>query len=213
MKPYRGIDYDYRPVSYWRDETLAQAVLKNIKGEFRREQVRKALADGSMESVPEEILKEAVSENVRRYAGSIHPYLMGGEYLPDCVDGEVEIARISLQSTTFDVISIRARRTTKGTILYRVVDEYEGDFQLSRSRSKKPLSLQELIFFLEGTELEGLKGGLLLGYNNMNAEFLGRDELRHFTRISSEFYPQLSAHCERVFDDWVAEAQQEESED
>ena len=213
MKAYPGIDYKQCPSSYWNDETLEQAILKNIKGDFRREEIRKALAAGKMDAVPEEILREALSENVRSFTGRIHPRFMGGEYLPDLSADEVEIARISLQSTTFDVISIRARRTTKGTILYRVVDEYEGDFQLSRQRSKKPLSLRELITFLEKTHLEGMRGGLLLGYNNMNADYMDRSErpqLRHFTSIGSEFYPELSSHCEEVFQAWAEEPIEEE---
>ena len=47
MKRYPDIEYSYRPVSYWHDETLTQAILKNIKGEFRRRQIRRALAEGS----------------------------------------------------------------------------------------------------------------------------------------------------------------------
>ena len=94
-----------------------------------------------------------------------------------------------------------------------MVDEYEGDFQLSRQRSKKPLSLRELITFLENTHLEGMRGGLLLGYNNMNADYMDRSdrpELRHFTGIGSEFYPQLSSHCEEVFQAWAEEPIEEE---
>lgn len=37
-----------------------------------------------------------------------HPSFVGGEYLPDYKANEVQIARIELQSTTTDVISIRA---------------------------------------------------------------------------------------------------------
>jgi len=39
----------------------------------------------------------------------IHPSFMGGEYLPDYRRDEIEIARIELESTTSDVISVRAR--------------------------------------------------------------------------------------------------------
>jgi len=213
MKVYPSIDYTQRPSSYWDEETLEQAILTNIKGDFRREEIRKALAAGTLETIPAEILKEALSENVRSFTGRIHPRFMGGEYLPDLEASEVEICRISLQSTTFDVISIRARRTSKGTILYRAVDEYEGEFQLSRKRSKKPMSLREMIVFLEKTELEGMRGGLMLGYNNMNADYMDRSErpeLRHFTRIGSEFYPELSSHCEEVFQEWAGEEIEDE---
>ena len=39
---------------------------------------------------------------------------------------EIEIARISLQSVTFDQISVRARPEPGGHIAYRIVDEYGG---------------------------------------------------------------------------------------
>jgi hypothetical protein len=51
---------------------------------------------------------------------------MGGEYLPDRRDTEVEIARINIDSTTSDVTSVYAR-PGKDRINYRVVDEYQGD--------------------------------------------------------------------------------------
>jgi hypothetical protein len=48
---------------------------------------------------------------------------MGGEYLPTLRKAEVEIARIALDSTTADQISIRTRRLAR-RIGYRIVDEY-----------------------------------------------------------------------------------------
>jgi hypothetical protein len=57
--------------------------------------------------------------------GSIHPMFMGGNYLPETNTDEVEIARIELNSVTYDVTCVFAR-FQNGTIYYRVVDEYEG---------------------------------------------------------------------------------------
>jgi len=37
-----------------------------------------------------------------------------------------------------------------------------------------------------------------------------RPELRHFTSIGSEFYPELSSHCEEVFQAWAEEPIEEE---
>ena len=212
MKRYRGINYRHRPASYWNDETLEQAVLKNIKGEFRRNQIRKALAEGALEDIPEEILKEAVSDNVRTFTGRIHPCLMGGEYLPDCTGGEVEIARISLASTTNDIMSLRAERREDGTIGYRMADEYEGmfTFHLSRTSSVRPLTMGEMVDLLETSHQHEVPGNLVVGFNNMNAEFVGREELRHFTRISSVFYQQLFDHCDRVIEEWAASGEAEE---
>jgi hypothetical protein len=68
-----------------------------------------------------------------------------------------------------------------------------------------------LIALLDGGDIrgEGLVGGLSLGYNELNVEYSGHKELRHFTRISSDFYPQLHDHYEHVFDEWVAAGEAE----
>ena len=206
MKRYPDIEYSYRPVSYWHDETPAQAILKNIKGDFRREEIRKALAKGELEEIPQEILRDTISDHLRKATGRIHPRFMGGEYLPDYREDEVEIARISLASTTNDIISIRARRGRTGLIRYSIADEYNGDFTyvLSRKTSRQPLTLDQLVSFLESSSQNEVPGDLITGYNDLNNEWLDdRDSLRHFTRISSEFYPQLGTHCEHAFDDWV----------
>lgn len=216
MKRYPDIDYGYRPSSYWEDETPAQAILKNVKGDFRREEIRKALAKGELEEIPQEILRDTISDNLRKATGRIHPRFMGGEYLPDYREDEVEIARISLASTTNDIISIRARRGRTGLIRYSIADEYNGDFTyaLSRKTSRQPLTLRQLVSFLENSSQNEVPGDLITGYNDLNNEWLDdRDSLRHFTRISSEFYPQLSAHCEHAFDDWVEAGRKKDEEE
>ncbi len=84
----------------------------------------------------------------QRTLGRLHPSFMGGEYLPNRRDTEVEIARINIDSTTSHVTSVYDR-PSKDRIYCRVVDEYRGD-TLSEKRtrsSKRPLSLGELITF------------------------------------------------------------------
>jgi hypothetical protein len=64
---------------------------------------------------------------------------------------EVEIARVELESTTADVISLRVR-PAGSRIKYRLADEYETEFRLPRRISRIAFSLRELIFpwiFLE----------------------------------------------------------------
>lgn len=51
--------------------------------------------------------------------------ILGGEYLGELRVGEVEIARVSLESVTADQVSVRARRDGS-KIRYEVDDEYEG---------------------------------------------------------------------------------------
>jgi hypothetical protein len=76
---------------------------------------------------------------------------MGGNYLPETEEGEVEIARIEIASTTFDVTSLFAK-FENGQIHYRVVDEYEGDTLTGTSEmtSDKPLTLGEMADFFIG---------------------------------------------------------------
>ena len=74
--------------------------------------------------------------------------------------------------------------------------------------SRGPLTLAELIELLDGASYNGpFEGGLPLGWNNNSLDCSGGDaaELRDFTRVESSFYPELSAHYENVYDDWVEE--------
>ena len=84
-----------------------------------------------------------------------------------------EIARIELQSTTSEVISIRARPLEGGRTGYRIVDEYERDFGISQQLSEAPLNLGELVDLIDGARKspeEGYYGaGLALCYNDANA--------------------------------------------
>jgi hypothetical protein len=150
------------------------------------------------------LLVDSLDDDQRTRLGQIHQSFMGGEYLPDYQPNEVEIARIELASTTSDVISIRATPHPKG-ICYRIVDEYETEFQQPFEISKLPLTLKELIEFITNTRHPELEGNLALAYNTMNAEDSDRAELRPFTTMSSAFYSQLYEHFEHVFDDWVRE--------
>ncbi len=77
---------------------------------------------GKLDEIPEFLAKEKLSEGERAAIGRIRPTLMGGEYLPDMTDDEVEIARIDIRSTTHDVTSVYARRED-GQIHYRVVND------------------------------------------------------------------------------------------
>ncbi len=112
------IDLDFRPVSYFpsREEAAAAAAAA------RRERA------------------------AHRALGALHPSLMGGGYLPERGRREVEIASVSIRSTTGDVTSLYAR-PGRGRILYRMVDEYEGGTITGPARwiSEGPLPLGELI--------------------------------------------------------------------
>ncbi len=211
MKKFRGIRYIFRPKSYWDDSDPLKAILKNIKGEKRRQLVIDYWNAGHLEKLNATLLQDELETEERRSLGRIHPSFMGGEYLPGYLPGEVEIARIWLQSTTSDVISLRACPRPSG-ISYRIEDEYEGQFTLPITESRVPLSLGELVRQFEEGRLKGLFGNIATGYNEMNAEFAERESLRHFTRITSNIYSQLVTHFEKVFEAWAQPEEIEEVE-
>ncbi len=107
--------------------------------------------------VHQDILKPSLDNEERAAVGAIHPWFMGGEYLPDFLRSEVEIGRVTMKSTTMDVISIRARPLRR-RISYRIVDEYgdlwEDDHYVMRPKtSKSPLRLNQLIAAIDSSNL------------------------------------------------------------
>ncbi len=204
MKEYPGIDYGFRPQSYWLDRDVLQALLRNVKGAERRKMIKAYYKNGNFQELEESFSKISLSDEERFRLASIHPMFMGGEYLPDYERDETEIARIELNSTMADVISIRACLDEGETIEYSVVDEHDGKFNLWTEWSDKPFSLSELVDFIDRTELEGSSySGLSLSFNNSNAECMDKEDLVGFTTISSEIYPDLEDHYGKVFTEWA----------
>jgi hypothetical protein len=204
VKQFKDINYDFRPESYWEATEPLAAILRNVKGTNRRQMIIDYWKAGKLDELEKPLLSDSLDDDQRTRLGQLHPSFMGGEYLPDYQPNAVEIARIELNSTTSDVISIRAAPDPKG-IRYRIEDEYETEFEQPFETSQHPLSLKELIEFITNSRDSRLEGSLALAYNIMNAEDSGREEMRYFTTISSDFYPQLYEHFEHVFDDWVRE--------
>lgn len=204
-------DFDFRPAGYFEEsvETLA-----NIMGEWRREYIREALDKGEGGLIPAEMFASVLSGEVRGALGKIHPRLMGGEYLPPPLEGEVEIARVSMASTTADVISIRAR-PEPGGIVYRVVDEYDAstgdEYEITPRRSTKVLSFGELVKLIQtadiGSEVWGQEWGArgIMGplYFGIWEQGEGLGEMWEFVHVSSEFYPELRECFDGLASDWV----------
>lgn len=218
-------DYDYRPDTYW-DE---KAVETNIAGQWRRERIRQALAEGSLECLPAELFRDHVVDDPdtgqalpaklmafggllsgqirdeRALAGAFQPDGLGGEYLPSYDDGEVEIARIVLKSVTRDVVSILAR-PLGDWIAYNVVDEYGWPFHIDIPFSRKPLSFGEMLSQLNNSECrenDEFVGGLILEaatYNVINGAKV--DVYCRFADVESPFYPQIRAWVNELWDAW-----------
>lgn len=208
-KRFSGINYDQRPVSYWDDSSVLQATLRNVKGENRRRLIRDFHGAGRLDQVEPGLAKDILADDDRRSLGRIHPTFLGGEYLPDYRAEETEIARIVLDSTTRDVISLRARRTKTGLLRYSVVDEYGSVFRFPKLPARGILTLGQLVDWIDQTHVDDASDadpGLGLFYTVGNHhEGEPAEDLENFTTVESDLYPGLSEHYARLSSDWVTQ--------
>jgi hypothetical protein len=197
-------DHAFRPASYWDPADPRTAVLQNIKGQNRRTIVAQHFEAPILDQGPEldaAFMADDVGHDDRIALGRLHPSWMGGEYLPDYRPGEVEIARIVLESVLQDVVSIRARRRGKDRrILYRVVDEYESEFHFSPRSSRQPLTQGQLVRFIDTLEngAAPLEDRTYIGNILYHDDCLPVEELARFVTVESLFYPTLGEHFRAV---------------
>lgn len=196
-----GFDYGFRPNSYFEDLDPSTLVVASILGEERRKDVQDRLASEDFDPLVwgEWLTESTLDDSTRRLIGRVHPRFMGGEYLPSFGGDEIEIARIVMASVTQDVISIRARRQGK-RIFYRVADEYESTFMLSKTWSIKPLTLRELISLIDGSnQADDTKAtGLVFSILDWNIETTGEpEEMRRFIAVSSGLYRELGPYYDQ----------------
>ena len=193
-----SIDWQYRPNSYFWVKQYGIGLTSDIKGVERRRLYEESLEDG--EELGPRVAAPELDAESRIQLGRLHPWFLGGEYLPNAMRNEIEIARIVIASTTQDATSIYARPLGK-RIAYRIVDEYGGDTLTGRSTrtSMRPLSLEELVnFFLNGWEL--------LACLDMNFESKGYDraEVHGFiVDASSSFYPEFDRAIAARVNRWL----------
>lgn len=183
-----GINLDYCPKTYFRPEKLEKYLLSKVKGAVLRKEL-KALFEAGRHDEAQELLRDATSSLAGQKAlETVHPMFMGGNYLPDTDGCEVEIARISIKSTTYDVTSVYAE-PVGGAIHYRVVDEYGGDTLQgpSEATTKTPMTLGEFAeFFLTAWPLIVV---LEMNYEDDLEGALG------FFSAESNFYPEFDWLC------------------
>ncbi|NJD19752.1 MAG: hypothetical protein FIA95_10790 [Gemmatimonadetes bacterium] len=204
------IDLSFRPDSYSDFADPVALAVNGVNGQMRREMVRDMLSaegakraeyDGLLGPIEEGILEERTDESfIHSLSGFWGPSWMGGEYLPRIRRGEVEIARVVLQSTTMDVFSLRAR-WSGGRYHYRLVDEYQNTYRLCRKTSRRTLTLGQLIELLETADSDDLElrgRGIVLPWWDQQCE-CGYDPnaCTDFATVESELYPALA--------DWYAE--------
>jgi hypothetical protein len=100
----------------------------------------------------------------------------------------------SFGSVTGDVYSIRAKRIEE-QIHYRIVDEYDSEFEFDHSVANRPLTLGELAERIdsatnEGWDIHGLVQGFWERNLNQGEE---PEEAVKFAVPTSEFYKDLEA--------------------
>lgn len=209
----RPIDFSFRPATYWPEQESLELLISRIKGEQRRLRgevlVREGRIDELRELIEGGLLSDDLSDHDREEWGRLHPSNLGGEYLPETDDGDVEIARVAIASTTGDVQSVRAHHAPNG-IRIQVVDEYESEFSTGVRSYAQPLTLRELIDFIDGSDIKGATGpggGLVLG---LVRAWYGYDPDRSERLLtaawaSSAFYPDLGRYYEGAIRALVSE--------
>ena len=201
-------DLAYRPESYWDVPDPLSAIRGNIKGQLRREMVTDFVTGQAPESlgpIESEFLEDTVAESTRTFLGGIHPRWMGGEYLPDYRSGEVEIARVVLESTLLDVYSFRARRRGKRRprILYRAEDEYESEWTLPRHSSVRPLTLGQVIDLIDRSLCSSDDRDPSLDFVENIWRFTDPIDNPGFVTVESDFYPQLNGWYRAKEERWI----------
>ena len=194
-----GIDLDYRPGSYFWALDANVRLPSGISGEARRKLYRARIEAGV--NVRDGLDAELLDKPLREAWGRLDPCNMGGEYLPEMLDTEVEIARITIASVTQDVTSVFARRT-KHRIRYRVVDEYEGGTLSGRTTrsSVRPLTLGELEVFFNGAWSIFDVLAMNFGWRSYD-----REQMQDFVvGVESEFYPQIGRLYDLRIEAWGA---------
>lgn len=209
---------DSRPAGY---RGGVAEMLSRIRGANRRHQVEAAVRAGRLHEVPECLLGEKAPEGYQRFVEAIDPRSMGGEYLPRLRPNEVEVARVEMPTTTTgDVISVRAREV-KGGYRYAVVDEYQSHYRCSPGRTKRPLTLGQLIRLIdtayrcdEGMDYEEQMWAGMFAARAWNLKEGGGDpeDYRDFYRVTSPFYPDLERWYDEVADEWVSATKRDQAE-
>ena len=201
----KKINYTYQPLSYWGPRNIKSFLLSKIKGEKRRQHLKKIIEEYGEDNLPDiSLLKEKLTEDERDLFGKVHPMFMGGEYLPDTAENEVEIARLIMKSTTQDIYSFRARKT-KNKIIYSIEDEYESMFELSIQTSKLPLTLKQMIKLIcESVYPDGMPVYGSAREWNYDSD-LSPEELWDFETIESSFYNELEYYYDIQNFIWLIE--------
>ena len=143
------IDYFTPPM------TPEEAVLRRILGNFRRDFVAGAIQKDGLASIPDAWKTSSISEVLKSMLQGQHPRARGGEDLPELLEGEVEIARMTLANSVHgEVTSLRAARPRgkSSEIHFRMVDEYGEEIVLPVEAANAPLETEAVLAMFRDSE-------------------------------------------------------------
>jgi hypothetical protein len=201
-------DNSFVPASYWTNLSVGQTIVHSIRGVARRESAEKALEEGTLEELPDFVLQDRLTDRQRLSLSRIHPSLMGGEYLPDHLPGEVTIASVWYGgSFCRDVDEIRASlrggyrwvgeswegRDIEEDNWTPDVEEGEAEDALPPENFCDPVSQDTLADWIIERILE------ILNDNHYNGG-VDWEDLRGFASVSSDHYPTLADQCKEAID-------------
>ena len=118
--------------------------LANIKGFFRRLRIQALVKEGKGHLIPAKYFADSLPDDLLEEATAFSSRLVSGEKLPNYEETEVEIARITYDTLSLYILSIRARKVGK-RIAYRVVGDQKTVYGFAPKTSSKPLTLYQLI--------------------------------------------------------------------
>jgi hypothetical protein len=131
--------------------------------------------------------------------GTRRPYFDVGEYLPKLQDGEIEIARINLASSTGDVFSFRIKKE-RDNYFVSIADEYETEFFDYKNVYDSIPSQGEILDIITEMNNEKDSQPYWLAIIEQNG-FESVEEITDFMQFDSNVYPNLN----ELFVDYLVE--------
>lgn len=180
----------FRPDDYWSPPDPVTLITTSIKGVRRRDFVRGILHGVHDAELTDSLMTESLTPAQFRNWSQNGPSWVGGECLPDCRPGELEIARIIVNGPGLLVLSLRALRQD-GQLAWRMVDEQQNTFRLPIDRSARPLAMHALIASLDGCAAHGPRREMPVLHHIWDRH---KDPALWATFVESPYYPELEAY-------------------
>jgi len=193
--------------SYFDDPTPLSAILRDVKGQWRRMRLRTTALRCSKARFPppESYFASALPPEDLKILTHWEPAFLLGERLRNLRRRETEVARIVFNAAPCDVISIRARRE-HGRWMYRVLDESGFFYALPQRSSRRPFVESKLVQFIDG-----IQPRIPMRHQSfVEACILTRGGDPSQVTVESELYPFLQTfYAERLGHWWRRRAEEE----